>query len=263
MKTKFIVLFLVVLFLSSSTKVFAEDATPSSGINGSFFNVGEINQMLKDASASVERKQIQLQNIIKRSDMMITKRIASLDNLLKRIQNDKKLTDSEKASLTSDIQSVITGLTNLKSTIDADTDPTKALADSKTIVTDFHVFSQLEPKIRLLVTLNNLKTTTINVSNLLPKVQSIITQLNGQGKDTSGLTSLMNDISSQLATINTTLTNDIASVNGIKIGSSNNDSVFSKVKSDINDIVKTGFVKIKDDFFQMRILFKTLILGNK
>jgi hypothetical protein len=266
--------------------VYAEDATPSGenvkqenpskpntggshsdSVNSStsakqFFNIDDINKLFKDASNAATRKQDQLTNIIKGADLMISNRITTLNALITRIQGDKRLSDSEKASLTSDIQASIDGLNSLKATIDADTDATKARTDAKQIVSNFKVYEIFEPKIRLLVTLNNLQTTSTNVAGLVPQVQNLINNLGSTGKDVSQLNSLLIDISSQLTTINTTITTDLAAVQGVTTTTTDPKSVFTKVNQDLAQIVRTDFAKIRSDFAQMREDFHQLFTGS-
>lgn len=256
------------IFLSSSA--FAEDSATSGGQiktttsnnTNSFFNIDEINKLIKEASSSANRSQVQLQNIIKAADEMIANRITSLNNLNTRIQGDTKLTVDEKASLTADVTTAITGLNTLKAKIDADTDVATAKADTKQIVTNFYIYARLEPKMRIFITLNNLQTTITNLQNLVPQIQSLITTLNSQGKDTSDISLLLNDISAQLTAAQTTITNDAASINGITDSTGSADSTFNKVKTDINGLVKDNFGKIRTDFNKMRMDFKSLITGE-
>lgn len=262
---KYLITSVIILVLSSTRAVLAEDSVSNTSIppvSTYFFNISEINQLLKDASTSAARKQTQLQNIIKRADDMITARITTLNSLNTRITNDTKLTSSEKTSLTSDVQNGIAGLTSLKATIDADTDITKAIADTKLIVTNYYIYAKLEPKLRLLVTLNNLQTINSNIQTLIPQIQNIISTLSTAGKDVSGLNTLLTDISTQVSAINTTLSTDISLVQGVSAATADPQTVFSQVRQDIAQIVRTDFVKIRTDFAQMRTLFRMLISGG-
>lgn len=270
MTKKILILFLAGLFtLSSYNFVSAIDnatgearTTTSVGSANSFFNIDEINKLIKEASNSANKSQQQLASVIKGADMMITNRITTLNNLISRIQGDNRLTSDEKTALSAEIQSAISGLNSLKATIDADTDVAKARSDAKKIVTDYYVFVKLEPKIRLLITLNNLETTSANIQTLVPQVQNLINTLQGQGKDAAGLSVLLADISTQLTNINMTITKDKGLLQGISTTSKDNDTVFSSVKSDLSDIVKTDFGKIRTDFSQMKTAIRQLINGS-
>ena len=157
------------------------------------------------ASRSANKTANQLQNIQSRADTLIMNRLDSLNTLLNRVQSDTRLTTSEKSSLVTEIQTDVSGLTALKGKIDADTDVTTARTDEKTIITSYYVYAVFEPKVQLLVTLNNLQTTAGYIQALIPQLQNLINTLKSQGKDTSQLQSSLDDISSQLTTINTQL----------------------------------------------------------
>ena len=217
------------------------------------------NRVDKSASKAASKQTNELQNIISRSNTLITNRLTSLSTLSTRIQGDKRLSTSEKSSLTSDIQTDTNGLTALKTKIDADTDATTARTDEKQIITNFYVYAAFEPKLRYLIILNNLQTTTSNIQALVPQLQNLINTFKSQGKDVTQLQSLLDDISSQLQTVNTTISSDITTVQNISTTSNPTTDQFSKIKQDISQIVRSGLGKIKSDFDQMRPLFKQLI----
>jgi archaellum component FlaC len=221
------------------------------------------NQQTKlenQASHSADKSANQLQNIKNRADSLIMNRLDSLNILLNRVQSDTRLTPSEKSSLVSEIQQDVSGLTALKGKIDADTDVTTARADAKTIITSYYIYAVFEPKVQLLVTLNNLQTTAGYIQALVPQLQNLINTLKSQGKDTSQLQSSLDDISSQLQTINTTLATDITTAQNISTTTKRNPSDFSKVRQDISQIVRKGFAQIRSDFAKMRPLFKQLVV---
>ncbi|HVA96324.1 MAG TPA: hypothetical protein VND99_01595 [Candidatus Acidoferrales bacterium] len=226
--------------------------------------VNAVDKMQSQASKSADRQANSLQNIIKHSDTLITNRVNTLNKLLSKIQDDKKLSDTEKSSLTSEVQSQISGLNTLKTKIDADTDVTTARADEKQIITNYYVYAVFEPKVRLLVIINNLQTVTTNIQALVPQLQNLINTYKSQGKDVTQLQTLLDDISSQLQTINTTLSKDSSSVQDVSVSSKDTaKTTFTQVRQDLAQIVRTGFAKIKSDFAQMRPLFKDIIKANK
>jgi hypothetical protein len=211
------------------------------------------------ASKSANKSANELQNIISKADTLIVNRLDSLNTLLNRVQNDTRLTASEKSSQTAEIQQDVSSLTALKAKIDADTDVATARTDAKSIITNYYIYAVFEPKVRLLITLNNLLTTTGYIQALVPQLQNLINTLKAQGKDTSQIQPLLDDISSQLQTINTTLATDITTVQNISTTTKRNPSDFSKERQDISQIVRSGFAKIRSDFAKMRPLFKQII----
>jgi hypothetical protein len=221
--------------------------------------VNQVNRETNQASKAANKQENNLQNIIARSNTLITNRITSLNSLSSRVQNDSRLSASEKSSLTSDIQTTISGLTALKTKIDADTDTTTARSDEKTIITSYYVYAAFEPKMRYLIVLNNLQTTTANLQALVPQLQNLIDTFKSNGDDVTQLQALLSDVSSQLQTINTTITADITKVQNVSTTSSPAEGTFSSVRSDVTQVVKTGLAKIRADFEQMRPLFKQIV----
>jgi len=249
-----VIAFLGIIFAQNVLPAFAAETLGGPKV------LNEANRIENQASHAADKQSNELQNIINRANSLISNRLSSLNELSTRIQNDKRLSSSEKSSLSSDITTDSNGLTALKTKIDADTDVTTARADEKQIITSYYVYAVFEPKMRLLITLNNLQTITTNVQVLVPQLQNLINTYKSQGGDVTQLQSLLTDISTQLQTINTTITNDISTVEGVSTTSSSGASAtFSKVRQDISQIVKTDFVKIRTDFSQMRPLFKELI----
>lgn len=218
------------------------------------------NRVENQASKSANRSANQLQTIIQKADTLITNRLDSLNTTSNRIQSDTRLSANEKSSLTANIQQEVSGLMALKAKIDADTDATTARTDAKQIITNYYIYEVFEPKVRLLITLNNMETTLGYVQALVPQLQNLINTLKSQGKDVSQLQPLLDDVSTQLTTIDTTIGTDITTVQNVSV--SNNTTAkatFSKVRQDISQVIKGGYAKIRSDFSQMRPLFKTAI----
>ncbi|MCL4366318.1 hypothetical protein M1437_03770 [Patescibacteria group bacterium] len=215
--------------------------------------VNQVQRVENQATRIAQRQEQNLDNLKKRADKMINNRVSSLNKLLQRIQNDKRLSTDEKTSLSGDVQANITGLTQLKAKIDADTDITTVRADTRSIITNFRIHAIFEPKIRLLVTINHLSALQGRLSSLTPKLQTLINNLKSQGKDVSKLQSLLDDINSNLSTINSKLSADKQTVLSISISS--NPSVFAPVRQDLAT-VRGEFAQIRHDIGQMRVDFK-------
>ncbi len=211
----------------------------------------EINRLENRASKSATNQSLRLSKIKERGDKLITNRINQLNRLLNRISNDKRLSAQEKTSLSSDIQADINGLTTLKAKIDADTDVDTAKADAKQIITNYYIYKIFVPKIRLLITIDNLQTLSTNMGQFTPEIQNLINTLKTQGKDVSNLQALLDDINSQLQTINTSLSSDKSKVEAVSISTQYYASIFIQVRQDLAS-VRADFAKIRKDIGQMR-----------
>lgn len=222
-----------------------------------------VNQDSMRASRAATIQQSRLSEIISKGDSLITTRVTALQGLLTRIQNDQRLSTSEKTSLTTDIQTTITNLQNLKVKLDADTDATTALSDSKSIITSYYIFAVYQPKQELLITLNSLQSTVATLQAVVPQLQTLITTY-GAGKDTTQIQNSLNDISAQLATMSSSLSTDVTTVQGVSISSeSTAHTTFMQVRSDITNTIRTGFSKIQQDLVVIKPLLRHLIsAGN-
>jgi len=199
-----------------------------------------------------------LATIIQRGDTMIAERLTSLSKLLDRVNGDKRLSDADKASTTSDINSTVAALNALKTKIDADTTADTARTDVKSIVGSYHIYIYYEPKTRLLVVLNNLLTETATVTALQTKVQGVVTNLKNQGKDVTTAQAALTDISTQVTAINSLLTADKTLVSNVTNATTNPQSVFVQVRKDLAT-VRADFAKIKADFATVRTSLKPLV----
>lgn len=210
------------------------------------------------ASAAAQRQSDMLARIIQRADQLISVRLSSLQNLLTRVQGDKRLSTTDKSSLTSDINTTISGLQTLKTKIDADTDETTARTDAKSVITTYRVYMVFEPKIRLLTVIGNLQTTSSNVSSLSGQIQTLITSLQSQGKDTSAAQTALNDLNTQLTAINALLSTDKTLVSNVTVNTTNPQSVFVQIRKDMAT-VRADFAKIRSDIATIRSTLKLVI----
>ncbi len=218
--------------------------------------IRDVQREENQASKAAQRQEQGLDNLKKKADRLIENRIASLNKVLTRIQNDKRLTADEKSSLSQDVQTNIDNLTSLKAKIDADTDIVTVRADAKGIITNYRIYTILEPKIRLLVIIDNLSTLDSKLSSLAPKLQDLISNLKSQGKDVSKLQTLLDDINTNLSTISTKLASNKQTV--LSISASSNPSVFAPIRQDLA-AVRSEFAQIRHDIGQMRVEFQTVI----
>lgn len=200
--------------------------------------------------------------VIQRADQMIAVRLSALSQLSTRVQNDKRLSSDEKTALNTDIQSDISGLTALKAKIDSENDATAIRNDAKTIISDYKIFAIFEPKMRMLIILNNLQKPLTTLQAMVPQLQSLVDTLNSQGKDTTELTSILTDINTQLSDVNATITADITALEAVTPQSTNYQATFSKVKSDIQTIRTSDFTKVRADIEKLRVAFRQVIASN-
>lgn len=213
----------------------------------------------KHASAAATAQQNELTRIIQRADTMIQVRLTSLQNLLTRISSDKRLSDNQKSSMTADINTTISNLQALKAKIDADTDVTTARNDAKSIVTSYHVYATYEPKERLMVIIENLQTSATNVQSVLTRLSTFVDTLKSQGKDTTGLTTLLTDMNTKLTDITTKLSADSTLLAGVSVTNATYQTTFIQVRQSLAT-VRADYAGILSDFHTFQSQVKALKL---
>ncbi|MDO8621479.1 MAG: hypothetical protein Q7R31_04355 [Candidatus Levybacteria bacterium] len=243
---------LLLLVLLAAQSALAKSADGEGNV------VKDANNLLRQAQNTINnsskaavREQEQIIRLKQQGDKMVTQRIASLNILIARINNDKRLTSDEKTALSSDVQNAISGLTALKTKIDADTTVGDLKADIKQIATNYKVYEVLEPKMRILVVIDNLQDISNRLSRLSPKLQVFIDDLKGQNKNVSDLPILLNDINSNLSAINTKLSADKIAIMNISVNTVNAKDAFVSVRKDLAQ-VRADFAKIRHDIALMR-----------
>ena len=166
---------------------------------------------LKARVASTTNPQV-MSRLVAQSDKEITQRIASLNALLTRIQSIKRVSDTGKANIASQIQAQITDMNTLKAKIDADTDTITLTADLKSITADYRIYMLVVPQIQLVAAADRIDTIASDLATIGTKLQTRIMAAQTAGKDVSSLITSMNDIQSKLTDAETQAQN---AVNGI------------------------------------------------
>ena len=138
-------------------------------------------------------------NLKSRGDLEITRRITSLNTLFSKINGLKKLSDAQKSTFTTNVQSEITTLTTLKSKIDADTDLATLKTDIMSIVQAYRVYLVYMPQIRILASADRMDVTADLLTTEALQLQTRITSASTGGHDVTSLNSLLTDMNSKIA----------------------------------------------------------------
>ena len=150
----------------------------------------EINKAQNDANKVSDLK--------KRAQTEITRRLNYLNQLLTKVGDVKKLSDTNKANLKSQIQTQIDGLNTLQTKISADTDLTTLKADVKSIITNYYIFAFFRIQIDLLLAADKMSTTVDNLTSIYTKLQTRINEALSQGKDVTALNAWLSDMQAKL-----------------------------------------------------------------
>lgn len=133
-------------------------------------------------------------NIITKGTTEINRRLTTLNTLGPEITASTKLSASDKTTLTNTVNSEISGLTTLKSTLAACTTIICAHTAAQSIFSDYRVYALIVPQVGLISTADHQQQVEANLSKIASQISSIIS---GSSDTTiqSDLTALNSDIS--------------------------------------------------------------------
>jgi hypothetical protein len=157
-----------------------------------------------------------LQKVITQANSDIAARITALNNLNARVQAMVKESASEKASISADVQTNISGLQTLQTKIDADTTVSAATTDAKTIFTTFRIYALVMPQGYILAAADRVTVITGLMSNLATQIQTRITADQSAGKNVSALTATLADMNASITDANNQSATAQAGVSGLQ-----------------------------------------------
>ncbi len=148
------------------------------------------------------KKSESLTKIITRGNTAISARIDDLNKLNTKVQGLKNVSATEKSSISSEVQTNITGLTYLKEKIDADTDNTVALSDEKTITANYRIYALIVPRGHLYASADRVKTIVGLMTTIGAKIQARITTEQSAGKDVTAIQASLVEFNTKIADAN-------------------------------------------------------------
>ncbi len=154
----FIIILVLPLFAVSSGSVSARMPDPQPGAA----------MRLQDKID--QRSTVDVARLKKKADREIDRRTEALKQLVERITKAKKLSDSQKSSLTSQVEAEISSLAALKVKIEADTDVDTLRADVKSIVASYRVYALFMPMMNIIAAADKIMETADNLDALANKV---------------------------------------------------------------------------------------------
>ncbi len=153
--------------------------------------------------------------IQERSYTEIQNRETTLNNLVGRIGSMKNLSDSEKSSLSSGIQSELGDLSTLKGNIGMDNSTTTARADSASITKAYRIYALVVPQTSIVAASDRVNTLVTSFNTIVTKLQTRITAAQTAGNDVSALSSALSDLNAKLADATTQAAAATSEVKGL------------------------------------------------
>ena len=131
------------------------------------------------------------------ADAAIQARLTALGNDLTAVNSAAHLAPADKQTLLGLISSDQSGLTQLKATIDATTDPTTCHTDGLTIVTGYRVYVLVGPKVRLTIAADQIQAAGATLQSVATTLQNDINRAKGNGKDVAKAQEALNDLNTK------------------------------------------------------------------
>lgn len=192
---------------------------------------------VRPASALTADEQTKLTSIINKGDQEIERRLTSLNAAAKVIDLTQKLSTDDKQTLKDEITSTISGLTTLKTKLDATTTLVDARTTAKAIISDYRVYALVLPKVRLVKVADGqiaLEAKFIKLSSML--VQRLA-ELKTAGQETGALEVALANMNTKVSAAQAISTSIQAKVIALQPSDYNNDHT---VLSGNRDQLKTA-----------------------
>lgn len=236
-------IFLITLFLLlsfSSTSLAVKFAARDDSLR-----TGTKSAVRQNAINSNDTQKID--NLKKRADGEIDRRIAALNKLIDRLSQMKKISSTQLDTFKADIQTNIDGLNALKTKIDADTDLTTLRTDVKSIVTDYRIFAFYIQYVNLTAALDRATTTITNVTAVYDKLSTRITEAQTAGKDVASLKTTLASMKAKLDLAKTSADQASAEILPLtKVGFPENKSTLLDARSKLKSARENLFAAVKD-----------------
>jgi hypothetical protein len=142
-------------------------------------------------------QQQHLQTIITKGDQEITRRLATLNTLTGKINAATRLTASDKSTLSGEVAATVSGLTTLKTTLDAETTLSAAHTDVQSIYSEYRVYALVAPKVSLIKVADDEQIVEGKLTTLSQKLQARITTEQQASKDVTALQADLSDMTSK------------------------------------------------------------------
>lgn len=191
MQKTFAIISSVLLFLSS----FAGWAQAETVRMKTLPNTNALSVVKQGASNSADTK---TENLKERATNEIKRRISALNELISRIGQIDKLSDSQKSALTANIQAQIALLNALNTKIQADTDIDTLREDVKSIVLSYRIYLLYIPMTRIIIAGYSILNVTDIFNAIIPTLQAMIDVLKSAGLDTTSYESYLKDMQAKI-----------------------------------------------------------------
>ena len=149
--------------------------------------------------AAAARSSASIETLRTFGDCEIARRFTTLDSLVARISGSKSLTSSHAAALTSEVVATKSGLTALKTQIDAETNVTALKADVRKVAIDYRVYVLVVPQVNLVSAADGVAVVATQFGKVATNLTARIAAAKAAGKDTTAAQADLDAMSAAVA----------------------------------------------------------------
>lgn len=157
-----------------------------------------------------------LKRIKDRANQEIDRRIQGLNKLIARLQDMRRVSDSDKNALTATVQAQISALNALKLKINADTDSATLRTDVQSITKAYRIYALVIPQGHIMAMADRINTIADTLSLLESKLESRVAPAKTAGKDVTAMQTALADMKQKIADAKTQAQAAISEVSGLK-----------------------------------------------
>ena len=213
MKKVFSISLIFVFLLSFMSPVLAEEGIMKEKVKDKLRNSSIAADMKEKRQEKMEEKgEVTMDKLQERAEKEINRRLESLNKLITRINEFKKLSASQKSSLTSQVQTEIDSLEALLVKIQADTDLETLRADVKSIRDSYRIYALFIPKIQIMGAADRMLNIADEMSTHAATLETKINEAEAAGNDVAELESLLVDMNIKIADAKTKAQNALDTV---------------------------------------------------
>lgn len=134
-----------------------------------------------------------------KANQEIDRRVNALNKLIVKINEMKKISEGDKATLVATLSTNITNLTALKAKIAADTDMATLKIDVQSITKDYRIFMLVLKKVSILAAAERMEVTADSFTTVNTALSAGIASAVTAGKDVTSMNAWLSDMNAKVA----------------------------------------------------------------
>jgi hypothetical protein len=135
--------------------------------------------------------------IISKGNNEINRRLTTLNSLASKISSSTKISASDKTTLTNEVNSEVSGLSTLKTTLDACTTLSCAKSSAQSIFSEYRVYALVVPQVDMIKAADNQQLTEAKLATIASQLNTRLSSSSSSNSTLlADLTTMNSDISS-------------------------------------------------------------------